>query len=386
MATTITYKGSDLTSFSNTSKTLRTAGKYLEGDITITAGADVNNQNKTVIPTEASQSITADTGYTGLGTVTVNGITNTYVGSSVPQKEIGDVSVTYSNNQINVNLPAGYYNLGGTKAIQPPNILPTQRSATIIPSETDQTAVDIHKWTTGTITVAAITSTYVGSSITRPGSSGISNSITNGYYKISVSPGYYPGTANKSLGLENPTIIPSETQQVKRPTSNNYYIESVTVAAITPTYVGSEVPTGSLTVSGPTVTASAGYYANAATETIPNASIRQYGVSRQSGATSMTYSISWNAIEPGYIDTNPTAKVTFTKESYSVTPTASTQTITPSGNMIYITDVTVEPIPSQYIVPSGTLTINSVDTTTTFDATNYASVNVNLKNADVTAY
>jgi len=43
MATTITYKGSDLTSFSNTSKTLRTAGKYLEGDITITAGLDVNN-------------------------------------------------------------------------------------------------------------------------------------------------------------------------------------------------------------------------------------------------------------------------------------------------------------------------------------------------------
>lgn len=310
MATTITYKGSDLTSFSNTSKTLRTAGKYLEGDITITASADVNNQNKTVIPSETTQSITADTGYTGLGTVTINGITNTYVGSGVPQKEIGDVSITYSNNQINVNLPAGYYNLGGTKVIQPPNILPTQRSTIIIPSETAQTAVDIHKWTTGT----------------------------------------------------------------------------VTVAAITPTYVGSSVPAGSLTVSGPTVTASAGYYANAATETIPNASIRQYGVSRQSGATSITYSISWNAIEPGYIDTNPTAKVTFTKESYSVTPTASTQTITPSGNMIYITDVTVEPIPSQYIVPSGTLTITSVDTTTIFDATSYASVNVNLKNADVTAY
>lgn len=222
MATTITYKDSDLTSFSNTSKTLRTAGKYLEGDITITAGLDVNNQNKTVIPSETTQSITADSGYSGLGTVTVNGITNTYVGSSVP----------------------------------------------------------------------------------RPGSSGISNSITNGYYKISVSPGYYPGTANKLLGLQNPTIIPSETEQVKRPISNNYYLESVTVAAITPTYVGSSVPTQAAT---------------------------------------------------------------------TITPSSATQTIT--GQKYMTGDITVEPIPSQYIVPSGTLTINSNGTN---DVTQYASVEVNV--------
>lgn len=79
MATTITYKGSDLTSFSNTSKTLRTAGKYLEGDITITATSDINNQNKTVTPTESQQSITADSGYTGLGTVTVQPIPSQYI-------------------------------------------------------------------------------------------------------------------------------------------------------------------------------------------------------------------------------------------------------------------------------------------------------------------
>lgn len=121
MATTITYKGSDLTSFSNTSKTLRTAGKYLEGDITITANLDVNNQNKIVIPSENTQSITADTGYTGLGTVTVNGITNSYVGSGVP----------------------------------------TQSATTVIPSETMQILSVNQKYMTGDITIQPIPTQYI---------------------------------------------------------------------------------------------------------------------------------------------------------------------------------------------------------------------------------
>ena len=41
-------------------------------------------QNKTHIPTETTTTITADSGYDGLGVVTVNGITPTYIGSQVP--------------------------------------------------------------------------------------------------------------------------------------------------------------------------------------------------------------------------------------------------------------------------------------------------------------
>lgn len=39
------------------------------------SGGSVNNQNKTVHPSSSQQSITADSGYTGLGTVTVKGVT-----------------------------------------------------------------------------------------------------------------------------------------------------------------------------------------------------------------------------------------------------------------------------------------------------------------------
>lgn len=326
MATTITYKGSDLTSFSNTSKTLRTAGKYLEGDITITAGLDVNNQNKTVIPTEASQSITADTGYSGLGTVTVNGITNTYVGSGVTRRT--NLSTTITNSTYTITAEKGYYNSSISMNI------PVKGATTIIPSESEQNA---------------------------------------------VSAGYYVNGAIK-------------------------------IAAITPTYVGSSVPTGNLTVSGPTVTASAGYYANDVSTTIAEGSVTfasttiTPGIGFSRTGQTIVASISYNyntyknkcSVTSGYvkladvtvntISVENSATLTLpTSSGKTITPTNSTQTLNIEDTYL-LGNIMINPIPSQYIVPSGTLTITSVDTTTTFDATNYASVNVNLKNADVTAY
>ena len=47
MSTTVTYKGSTLTTAENQTKTLKTSGKYMEGDVIITdvtsGGVDGNN-------------------------------------------------------------------------------------------------------------------------------------------------------------------------------------------------------------------------------------------------------------------------------------------------------------------------------------------------------
>lgn len=59
----------------------------------------------------------------------------------------------------------------------------------------------------------------------------------------------------------------------------------------------------------------------------------------------------------------------------SATPSTSSQTITPGTGYIGMSSVTVNAIPSQYIVPSGTISITSNGTV---DVTQYASASVNV--------
>lgn len=75
--------------------------------------AIILNQNKSIIPSTSEQSITFDSGYTGLGTVTVGPIPNDYLipSGSITITENGTVNVAqYASAIINIESSETYQN------------------------------------------------------------------------------------------------------------------------------------------------------------------------------------------------------------------------------------------------------------------------------------
>ena len=89
---------------------------YMSVSVNVQGGPTVNNQDKTVTPTESLQSVTFDaaSGYTGLGTVTVNAISSNYVGTAIPVRSALDVQVTGPS----VNGYSGYYSEAFSKTVE----------------------------------------------------------------------------------------------------------------------------------------------------------------------------------------------------------------------------------------------------------------------------
>ena len=332
------------------------------------AGTTINNQNKTVTPTTSQQSITADSGYTGLGTVTVNRIPTDYL---IPS---GNKSITANGTGIDVSQYA-------TVSVNVPvGSTISNQNKTITPTETEQSITFDSGYTgLGTVTVEAISSTYVGSGITQRTSSSLSASGAT----ITVPAGYYASQATKSVASGSATtpattITANPTLSTTYTSGSGYKMSVSKTQSVTPTvsagYVSSGTA-GTITVSGSAYVAQSAITNNT---TLPSGSSSSGTINEGS----------YLKIGAGYYPTdryymaqartngsvnNPTAtKGTVSNNSISVTPSVSYTAGYISAGSKNGTAVTVSA--SELVSGNKSIIANG----TNIDVTNYATVSVNV--------
>ena len=305
----------------------------LKGGTFNTDGTSVNNQNKTITPTTSQQIVTADSGYTGLGTVTVNRIPTNYI---IPS---GTLSVTSNGTKdvtsyasINVNIPTGSTINNQDKTATPSEssqtIVPDdgytglssvtvgaisktyvgsnvarQAAKTITPTTSSQTAVASGVYTTGAITVAAIPSSYIIPSGTLSITTNGTKDVTS-YASVSVN----VPSGGASINNQDKTVTPSTSKQTITADSGYTGLGTVTVNAMT-----TGITTAPTSISGTSATVSTGTNTLTLTKTIsvtPRVTTAGYVSAGTAGNSSVSL----------------TASVT-TKAAATITPGTSNQTI-----------------------------------------------------------
>ena len=322
------------------------------GTVRSITGAEVYLQSASVQPTESAQTVTPTGDYYALGAVNVGAIPSDYIGSAIEQRDSSDLTVSGAT----VSVPAGVYASSASKTVASGTEgTPTatkgtvsNHSVSVTPSVTNSAGYITGGTKTGTAVSVSASELVSGTKSINANGTGID--VAN-YASVDVS---VPSDA-PTLQTKTYTVDSAGTETI---TADSGYdgLSSVSVS----------VPEGGLmnAIGGdavnPTIDVdSSGLVAAYQQEYVPVTPIYRSGwLDSSAEAFVFVYGSSEYQL--------PTQSAT------AITPTESSQTAVAKGKWT-TGAVTVNPIPSQYIIPSGTYNVTSSGTK---DVTSYASASV----------
>ncbi len=355
---------------------------------------------KTYSPSETAQTdtITAGSGYDAIEEVdvTVSAISATYVGSGITRRSGSDLTASGAT----VTAPAGYYASAASKSVATaaqatPGIsvntttglitasatqsagyvsagtrnstsqLSTQAGTTITPTESEQTAVAANKYTLGAVKVGAISSSYIGSGITRRDdtdltASGATVTVPAGYYEDDETKTIASGSAGTPTATKG-TVSNHAVSVTPSVTNTTGYITGGTKTGTAVTVSASELVSGTLSITENDTTVDVTNYASASVS-MPEGSVSAPTISFNDGAIS-----AYSQMTEGYISTG------VTPQSTMMIPVEAAGTYYPSS-----IDQTINS--GRYL--TGNQTIKAVVTTNLSSYNIAAGVTVKIGDAD----